>query len=77
VDGAELTGAVCQDARPAVPFDPAMIKGKSAELVHDGMPIGTVSISKDLAVGAIELAGKRHKFRAEAAAGMADVCGKR
>jgi len=71
----QLTGAVCQDERPAVPFDPAIIKNDAAELVHDGRPIGTVSISDDLAVGTVELAGKKHKFRAETSS-VDEVCGK-
>jgi hypothetical protein len=76
VDGTQLTGAVCQGSRTSVPLDPTIVKNDSAELVHNGRPIGTVSITTDLAVGTIELAGTRHKFRAPVATDMADLCGK-
>ena len=76
VDDESLTGAVCQDARPSMRFDPAATKEGKAALAYGGTVVGTVSIAKDEAVGTVELSGKKHKFRAKPADVLGDVCGR-
>lgn len=76
VKGGSVTGAVCQDARPSLRFDPAKVKAGKAALAYGGSVVGTLSITADEAVGTVELSGKKHKFRAQSADVMGDVCGR-
>lgn len=71
-----LTGAVCQDARPAMRFDPAAVKDGKAALAYGGSVVGTLSITDGEAFGTVELSGKKHRFRAAAADVTGDVCGR-
>jgi hypothetical protein len=76
VDDAILNGAVCQDARPSMRFDPAATKEGKAALAYGGTVVGTVSFAKEEAVGTVELSGKKHRFRAKPADVLGDVCGR-
>ena len=76
VEDDALAGAVCQDARPSMRFDPAAMKEGRAALAYGGTVVGTVSISDDDAVGTVELSGKKHRFRAKSVDVMSDVCGR-
>lgn len=76
VDDETLNGAVCQDARPSMRFDPTATKDGKAVLAYGGTVVGTISIAKDEAVGTVELSGKKHRFRAKPADVLGDVCGR-
>jgi len=76
VDDETLNGAVCQDARPSMRFDPTATKEGKAALAYGGTVVGTVSIATDEAVGTVELSGKKHRFRAKTADVLGDVCGR-
>lgn len=76
VDDETLKGAVCQDARPSMRFDPTTTKEGKAALAYGGTVVGTVSIATDEAVGTVELSGKKHQFRANPADVTGDVCGR-
>lgn len=77
IDEETLTGAVCQDARPSLRFDPTATKDGKAALAYGGTVVGTVSITKDEAVGTVELSGKKHRFRGKPAHVTGDACGRR
>lgn len=76
VDDDTLAGAVCQDARPSMRFDPAAVKEGRAALAYGGTVVGTVSITNNDAVGTVELSGKKHRFRASSVDVTSDVCGR-
>ncbi len=68
-----LAGFVCENENAGLRFDPVPIKNGTAELVQDGRVVGTASLADDIAVGTVEFAGTKHKFRAEPATGKAGV----